>query len=65
MKKEYNLEDCHIEDFENTSSSDIWSILGESAENKLSSGSFSADMVKELTALNGKVEFSYISEIKK
>ena len=65
MKREYNLEDCQIEDFENTSSSDIWSILGESAENKLSSGSFSADMVKELTALNGKVEFSYISEIKK
>ena len=65
MKKEYNLEDCQLEEFEITSSTDIWSLLGESAESKLSSGSFSADMVKELTALNGKVEFSYISEIKK
>lgn len=65
MKKEYNLEDCQIEDFESTSSSDIWSLLGESAENKLLSGSFSADMVKELAALNGKVEFSYIADIKK
>ena len=65
MKTEYNLQDCQIEDFESTSSADIWSLLGENAENKLPSGFFSADMVKELSALNGKVEFSYISEIKK
>ena len=65
MQGEYGLEYCQIEAFQSVSTPDIWSLLGESAESRLSSGLFSADMIKELTGLNGKVEFSYISEIKK
>ena len=65
MQKEYKLNDCQVEEFVSVPSTDIWSLLGESAESRLSSGFFSADMVEELAALNGKVEFSYISEIKK
>lgn len=65
MQKEYELNDCQVEEFVSVPSADIWSLLGESAESRLSSSFFSADMVKELAALNGKVEFSYISEIKK
>lgn len=65
MQKEYKLDDCQVEDFVSVPSTDFWSLLGESAESSLSPGFFSADMVKELAALNGKVEFSYISEIKK
>ena len=65
MQEEYGLENCQVEDFQSTASADIWSILGESAENRLSSGTLSADMIEALTDLNGKVEFSYISEIRK
>ena len=65
MQKEYKLNDCQVEEFVNVPSTDIWSLLGESAESRLSYSFLSADMVKELAALNGKVEFSYISEIKK
>ena len=65
MQKEYGLENCQIEDFQSTATADIWSLLGESAESRLSSGLLSSDMVEELTDLNGKVEFSYISEIRK
>ena len=65
MQKEYGLKNCQIEDFQSTASADIWSLLGESAESRLSSGILSADMVEALTDLNGKVEFSYISEIRK
>ena len=65
MKKEYKLSDCAVEEFESVVSTDIWSLLGESAESRLSAGFFSADMIEALTDLNGKVEFSYISDIKK
>lgn len=65
MQEEYGLKNCQVEDFQSTASADIWSILGESAESRLSSGTLSADMIEALTDLNGKVEFSYISEIRK
>lgn len=65
MKAEYELEYCEIENFESVYSDDFWSLLGESAESRLPSGLLSADMIKELTGLSGKVEFSYISEIRK
>ncbi|MGN0734635.1 MAG: signal peptide peptidase SppA [Anaerovoracaceae bacterium] len=65
MQEEYGLNNCQIEDFQSASSADIWSILGESAESRISSGTLSADMIEALTDLNGKVEFSYISEIRK
>lgn len=65
MQKEYNLAGCKVEEFEGVSSPDILSLLRKREESSLLPGFFSADMVEELADLNGKVELSYISEIKK
>ena len=65
MKKEYGLMDCRVEEFESAASPDIWSLLGESEGGNIFPGFLNADIVDELADLNGKVELSYISEIKK
>lgn len=65
MKKEYNLGSCEVEDFICTSSNDFFPLLGEGAAGKIPSGLLSADMVEELTSLNGKFELSYMSQVRK
>ena len=62
MKETYGLQDCTVEEFYKESTSDIFSLLGEA----VSKGSVpDADLIEQLMELDGKVQLSYICEVKK
>ena len=65
MKKEYELDDCEVEDFSAPASSDWTSLLGLASNAADGSANLSADAVQQLIDLNGKFEFSYLCPIEK
>ena len=65
MKKEYELDDCEVEDFSAPASSDWTSLLGLASDTADGSANLSADAIQQLIDLNGKFEFSYLCPIEK
>ncbi|MBQ1228974.1 MAG: signal peptide peptidase SppA, partial [Firmicutes bacterium] len=62
MKTEYSLEDCTVEEFYSEYTTDIFSLLGEAA----ASGSApDAELIQQLMELDGKVQLSYVCEVRK
>lgn len=62
MKTEYSLEDCTVEEFYSEYTTDIFSLLGEAA----ASGSApDAELIQQLMDLDGKVQLSYVCEVRK
>jgi len=61
MKAAYDLGNCTVETFRAETSTDLFSLLGEAA----AGGAVDADLIEQLMELDGKVQLSYICEVRK